>query len=78
MTRVPARATPAPDNDLLGQLDAAAAFNQDHVITDVNFTDSSVSPRPPSRASSPLAPRTLDAYTTADHLGVKRSAAAVI
>jgi hypothetical protein len=62
----------------LGQLGAAAAFNQDDVITDVNFTDIYCLSQAAVQGFLAAQPGILDTYATADHLGVKRSAAAII
>ena len=62
----------------LGRLGAAAAFNKDDVISDVNFSDIYCLSQAAVQSFLAAQPGTLDTYTTADHLGVKRSAAAII
>ena len=62
----------------LGRLGAAPAFNQDDLITDVNFSDVYCLSRADVQSFLVAQPGILDTYKTADHLGVKRSAAAII
>jgi hypothetical protein len=62
----------------LGGLGAAPAFNKDDVISDVNFSDIYCLSQAAVQSFLAAQPGILDTYKTADHRGVKRSAAAVI
>ena len=62
----------------LGRLGAAVAFDQDNVISDVNFTDIYCLSQAQVQSFLAAQPGILDTYKTAGHLGVKRSAAAII
>ena len=62
----------------LGRLGAAPAFTKDDIITDVNFSDIYCLSQAAVQSFLAAQPGILDTYKIADHLGVKRSAAAII
>lgn len=53
-------------------------FDRNDLITDINFSDSYCLSEAGVQSFLTAQPGILDTYTTADHLGVKRSAAAII
>ncbi len=61
----------------LGAL-GAATFNQDDLITDLNFTDPYCLTQAQVQSFLAAQPGTLATYRAVDHLGVERSAAAIV